>query len=92
MKIFTTFRRPIQVAGLLSNSQLEGIFLNVAQLLAVSQSFSDQLQDAYDIAMENGDEDLLTINVAKFFLQADSMMEAFEFYCVRQVSLYIFLQ
>lgn len=59
--------------------------MNVAQLLAESEHFSDQLQDAYDIALESGDEDLLTVNVAKFFLQADTMMDAFEFYCVRQV-------
>lgn len=79
------FFRPIEIAGLLNNNQLDGIFLNVSQLYAESQHFSDQLQDAYDIAVESGDEDLLTVNVAKFFLEATTMMDAFEFYCIRQV-------
>lgn len=48
--------------------------------------FSFQLRDALEIALDQGDEDLLTVNVAKLFLHAAPMLHAFENYCVRQVS------
>ena len=79
------FCRPILVAGLLSRDQLKGIFLNVEDLLEHNRVFSLQLRDALEIALEQGDEDLLTVNVARLFLQAAPMLHAFETYCVRQV-------
>ncbi|KAF2358439.1 Dbl (DH) domain [Trinorchestia longiramus] len=90
--IMDQFYRPIQVAGLLSDNQLNNIFLNVGQLLAESLRFSDQLQDAYDIAIEHGDEDLLTVNIAKIFLDANTMMDAFEYYCIRHGEASVLLQ
>lgn len=77
--------RPILVAGLLSREQLKGIFLNVEDLLEHNRIFSLQLRDALEIALDQGDEDLLTVNVARLFLQAAPMLHAFETYCVRQV-------
>lgn len=50
------FQRPMQVAGLLSKEQLESIFLNIDELIRVNSKFSERLQDALDIATEQGDE------------------------------------
>lgn len=77
--------RPILVAGLLSREQLTGIFLNVEELVQHNRTFCLQVRDALEIAAEQGDEDLLTVNVARLFLQAAPMLHAFETYCVRQV-------
>jgi len=82
--IIDQFYRPIEIAGLLSNNQLDSVFLNVAQLYAESLSFYDQLQDALEHASEQQDSELLSLDLAKLFLEADTMMDAFEFYCVRQ--------
>ena len=46
----------MQLAGLLSADQLESIFSNLNELIAISDSFSDQLLDALDSANELGDE------------------------------------
>ncbi|XP_045133458.1 uncharacterized protein LOC123517457 [Portunus trituberculatus] len=86
------FYRPILVAGLLSRDQLKSIFLNVEDLLEHNRVFSLQLRDALEIALEQGDEDLLTVNVARLFLQAAPMLHAFETYCVRQGSASLLLQ
>ncbi|XP_042855329.1 uncharacterized protein LOC122242169 isoform X2 [Penaeus japonicus] len=86
------FYRPILVAGLLTQDQLASIFLNVEELLEHNRTFSLQLRDALEIALDQGDEDLLTVNVAKLFLQAAPMLHAFENYCVRQGSASLLLQ
>ncbi|KAK3869087.1 hypothetical protein Pcinc_025567 [Petrolisthes cinctipes] len=86
------FYRPILVAGLLSREQLTGIFLNVEELVHHNRTFCLQLRDALEIAAEQGDEDLLTVNVARLFLQAAPMLHAFETYCVRQGSASLLLQ
>ncbi|KAG0713694.1 Myosin-M heavy chain [Chionoecetes opilio] len=86
------FYRPILVAGLLSREQLKSIFLNVEDLLEHNRIFSLQLRDALEIALDQGDEDLLTVNVARLFLQAAPMLHAFETYCVRQGSASLLLQ
>ena len=74
------------VAGLLSKEQLSKIFLNVEDLMEHNRQFSLQLKDAFEIALDQGDEDLLTVNVAKLFLQATPMLHSFQTYCVGQVS------
>lgn len=73
------------MAGLLSRDQLKGIFLNVEELLEHNRVFSLQLRDALEIALDQGDEDLLTVNMARLFLHAAPMLHAFETYCIRQV-------
>lgn len=50
------FYKPIETAGLLTKLQLEEIFLNLDELIEVNASFSEKLQDALDIASEQGDE------------------------------------
>ncbi|KAG7171383.1 Intersectin-1-like 2 [Homarus americanus] len=90
-KIWTRLA-PILVAGLLTRDQLKGIFLNVEELVEHNRMFSLQLRDALEIALDQGDEDLLTVNVAKLFLHAAPMLHAFENYCVRQGSASLLLQ
>lgn len=86
------FYRPILVAGLLSRDQLKGIFLNVEELLEHNRVFSLQLRDALEIALDQGDEDLLTVNMARLFLHAAPMLHAFETYCIRQGTASLLLQ
>ncbi|KAG8230176.1 hypothetical protein J437_LFUL006108, partial [Ladona fulva] len=79
------FERPMRVAGLLSVDQLSGIFLNTEELATASSALVSRLRDALEIAIESGDEDLLTVNVGKVFLDAaPTMLHAFQSYCTRQ--------
>lgn len=41
---------------------------------------------------ESGDEDLLTVDVGKIFLESERMLHAFESYCTRQGSASMLLQ
>ncbi|XP_045461895.1 uncharacterized protein LOC123672000 [Harmonia axyridis] len=82
--ILEEFYQPMLVAGLLTPEQLSTIFLNAEELLENSQSLAERLRDAVEIAVEQGDEDLLTVNIGKLFLEAAPMLHAFETYCVRQ--------
>lgn len=50
------FYRPVEVAGLLSKEQIKSVFLNLDELINVNSRFSEKLQDALDIATEQGDE------------------------------------
>lgn len=67
---------------------LDAVFLNVSELSGQSQRFGQRLREAVEIALEQGDEDLLTVDVARLFLdkETEEMMDAFRRYCVRSVS------
>ncbi|KAB0796076.1 hypothetical protein PPYR_10137 [Photinus pyralis] len=82
--ILEEFYQPMLVAGLLTPDQLSAIFLNVEELLENSQALAERLRDAVEIATEQGDEDLLTVNIGKLFLEAAPMLHGFETYCIRQ--------
>ncbi|XP_058462105.1 uncharacterized protein LOC131437068 [Malaya genurostris] len=82
--ILEEFYQPMLVAGLLNQDQLSAIFLNVEELLENNQFLAERMRDALDIATEQGDEDLLTVNAGRIFLEAAPMLHAFESYCVRQ--------
>ncbi|VEN60330.1 unnamed protein product [Callosobruchus maculatus] len=82
--ILEEFYQPMLVAGLLTPEQLSAIFLNVEELLENSQALAERLRDAVEIALEQGDDDLLTVNMGKLFLEATPMLHAFETYCIRQ--------
>lgn len=73
------------VAGLLTPDQLAAIFLNVEELLENNATLAEKLRDALEIAIDQGDEDLLTVNIGSIFLDAVPMLHAFESYCTRQV-------
>lgn len=84
--ILEEFYQPMLVAGLLTQEQLSAIFLNTEELLENSQSLSEKMRDALDIANEQGDDDLLTVNIGKLILEAAPMLHAFESYCIRQAA------
>ncbi|XP_054731716.1 serine-rich adhesin for platelets [Anastrepha obliqua] len=82
--ILEEFCHPMLVAGLLTQDQLSAIFLNTEELLENNQTLAERMRDALDIALEQGDDDLLTVNIGKIFLDFTQMLHAFESYCVRQ--------
>ncbi|XP_073835864.1 rho guanine nucleotide exchange factor at 64C [Musca autumnalis] len=82
--ILEEFCHPMLVAGLLTQEQLSAIFLNTEELLENNQALAERMRDALDIALEQGDDDLLTVNIGKIFLESTQMLHAFESYCVRQ--------
>ncbi|CAH2039818.1 unnamed protein product, partial [Iphiclides podalirius] len=82
--ILEEFYKPMLVAGLLTQEQLSAIFLNVEELIENNQVLSEKLRDALEIAVEQGDEDLLTVNVGKILLECSGMLTAFQSYCVKQ--------
>ncbi|XP_058065878.1 uncharacterized protein LOC131215505 [Anopheles bellator] len=82
--VLEEFYQPMLVAGLLNQDQLSAIFLNVEELLENNQFLAERMRDGLDIATEQGDDDLLTVNIGKIFLEAAPMLHAFESYCVRQ--------
>lgn len=84
--ILEEFYQPMLVAGLLTQDQLSAIFLNTEELLENNQQLAERMRDALDIASEQGDDDLLTVNVGKLFLDAAPMLHAFETYCVGQAA------
>lgn len=84
--ILEEFYQPMLVAGLLTQEQLSAIFLNTEELLENNQALAERMRDALDIASEQGDDDLLTVNVGKLFLDATPMLHAFETYCVGQAA------
>lgn len=84
--ILEEFYRPMLVAGLLTQEQLSAIFLNTEELLENNQALAERMRDALDIALEQGDDDLLTVNVGKIFMESTQMLHAFESYCVRQAA------
>ncbi|CAH4028833.1 unnamed protein product [Pieris brassicae] len=82
--ILEEFYKPMLVAGLLTQEQLSAIFLNVEELIDNNQVLSEKLRDGLEIAVEQGDEDLLTVNVGKILLECSGILTAFQSYCVKQ--------
>lgn len=82
--ILEEFYQPMLVAGLLTQDQLSAIFLNTEELLENNQALAERMRDAFDIASEQGDDDFLTVNIGKIFLDSTQMLHAFETYCVGQ--------
>lgn len=50
------FYRPMEVAGLMTKDQLKAVFINLDELILVNSRFSERLEDALEIACEQGDE------------------------------------
>ncbi len=50
------FYLPLKSAGLLNAEQISTIFGNLLELITVNERFTDQLQDALDMAAEEDDE------------------------------------
>jgi GTPase Era involved in 16S rRNA processing len=80
------------VAGLLTQDQLQGIFLNVDELAEGNRRFTQSLKDSIETALDEADEDLCAVHIGKMFLRAEEdLMAAFKSYCTRQVRI-IFLR
>lgn len=80
------FYNPIQIAGLLSKEQLEGIFLNVTQLIEINIELTHLLKMEIEESLRAGDEDLANVSIGRLFLDiGEKMMSGFESYCTRQV-------
>ncbi|XP_046616625.1 uncharacterized protein LOC124303458 isoform X1 [Neodiprion virginianus] len=90
--ILEEFYRPMLRAGLLTQDQLSAIFLNVEELLEHNVTLAEKLREAVEIVQESGDEDLVTMDVGKIFLESEGMLHAFESYCTRQGSASLLLQ
>ncbi|XP_014478402.1 PREDICTED: uncharacterized protein LOC106746366 [Dinoponera quadriceps] len=90
--ILEEFHRPMLRAGLLTSEQLSAIFLNVEELLEHNLVLAEKLKDSVEIAQVSGDEDLLTVDVGKIFLESERMLHAFESYCTRQGGASLLLQ
>ncbi|XP_061696990.1 uncharacterized protein si:dkey-91i10.2 [Syngnathoides biaculeatus] len=78
------FYGPMRGAGLLSAEQLAVVFANVQELADVNERFTEHLQDAIERALDQGDEDLLTVSVGEIFLEFVNMLPAFQTYCLQQ--------
>lgn len=84
--IHDEFYRPMQIAGLLSKDQINGIFLNLDELIMAHCRFADRLGMAINEARNLGDQDYNTINIGKIFVESAEMLHTFESYCIRQGS------
>ena len=73
-------------SGLLRRRHLDGVFLNLEQLMDENDAFLQKLQGAKKAALEAGDTDLLSVNIGQLFLEATTMFPAFHGYCTGQVS------
>lgn len=78
------FYKPMKSAGLLSLDHLEGIFLNLEELIHVNTQFVKKLQAAVDMTNKKGDENFRTVSIGNLFLDSSSLILAFENYCVNQ--------
>ncbi|XP_061142350.1 uncharacterized protein si:dkey-91i10.2 [Syngnathus typhle] len=78
------FYEPMRGASLLSSEQLAVVFANVQELGDVNERFTEHLHDAIEHALDQGDEDLLTVSVGEIFLEFVNMLPAFQTYCMQQ--------
>ncbi|XP_063978090.1 uncharacterized protein LOC135162983 isoform X2 [Diachasmimorpha longicaudata] len=90
--ILEEFHRPMLRAGLLTPEQLSAIFLNVEELLEHNLVLAEKLREAVEMSQMAGDEDLIGVDVGKFFLESERMLHAFESYCTRQGGASLLLQ
>lgn len=84
--IHDEFCRPMRIAGLLSKDQINGVFLNLEELIIVHCKFADRLEAAISEAHLMGDVDYNTVNIGRLFVGSAEMLSAFESYCIRQGS------
>jgi len=50
------FYRPMEVTGLMTKDQLKSVFINLDELIQVNSRFAQKLEDALEIALDQGDE------------------------------------
>lgn len=84
--IHDEFYRPMQIAGLLNKDQINGIFLNLEELIMAHCRFADRLEVAVNEALAIRDNDYNSVNIGKLFVESADMLHTYESYCVRQGS------
>ena len=84
--IHDEFYRPMQIAGLLNKDQINGIFLNLDELIMAHCRFAERLEGAIADAHSMGDTDLNSVNIGRLFVDSADMLHTFESYCIRQGS------
>lgn len=84
--IHDEFYRPMQIAGLLNKDQINGIFLNLEELIMAHCRFADRLETSISEAHSIGDINYNTVNIGKLFVESADMLHTFESYCIRQGS------
>ncbi|XP_077997925.1 uncharacterized protein LOC144451041 [Glandiceps talaboti] len=85
------FYKPIKTAALLSDEQLDYVFLNLEELIRSNDKLADVLQDALDEAAEDGDEDYVTVNFGSILLDNIELFLPFEEYCINQAAASVLL-
>jgi hypothetical protein len=84
--IVKEFYNPIMQSGLLKRQHLDGVFLNVEDLLIKSTALLEKLKAAKSAALQQGDVDLLSVDTGRVFMEVAAMLPAFKAYCLQQVS------
>ncbi|XP_052127401.1 rho guanine nucleotide exchange factor 9-like, partial [Frankliniella occidentalis] len=79
-------RQFFQVRKLFFFFKLTAIFLNAEELQAHATALAERLRDSLEMAVEQGDDDLLSVDIGRLFLAATPMLRAFEHYCTRQAA------
>ncbi|XP_026521100.1 uncharacterized protein LOC113410657 [Notechis scutatus] len=80
------FYLPMQAAGLLTQEQLLVVFSNIQELIDLNENFLEYLQEEIEQAIEQGDDDLMTVCIGEIFLEFVNMLPAFQTYCLQQPS------
>ncbi|XP_052286594.1 intersectin-1-like isoform X2 [Dreissena polymorpha] len=78
------FYQPMLKAGLLTQDQLDTVFLNLDELIHVNRHFISKLRSAIHSANANNDNDLQEVMIGNLFLESSTMFLTFENYCVNQ--------
>ncbi|KAM9305730.1 uncharacterized protein PAF06_014328 [Gastrophryne carolinensis] len=78
------FYLPMQAAGLLTQEQLAVVFSNIQELIDLNEKFLEVLQEEIEQALDQGDEDLITVCLGEIFLDFANMLPAFQTYCLQQ--------
>uniref|UniRef100_A0A8C5QJX4 DH domain-containing protein n=1 Tax=Leptobrachium leishanense TaxID=445787 RepID=A0A8C5QJX4_9ANUR len=78
------FYIPMQTAGLLTQEQLLVVFSNIQELIDLNEKFLEVLQEEIDQALDQGDDDLMTVCIGEVFLDFVNMLPAYQTYCLQQ--------
>ncbi|XP_028820196.1 myosin-M heavy chain-like isoform X3 [Denticeps clupeoides] len=84
--IMEEFYCPMKTTGQLTNKELAVVFSNVQELIGFNEMFTKRLQESIDQAINQGDENLLTVRIGELFLEFANMLLAFQTYFLQQSS------
>jgi hypothetical protein len=84
--IVEEFYNPILQSGLLKRQHVDRIFINIEDLLIKSTALLEKLKAAKSAALQQGDTDLLSVDIGRVFMEVAAILPAFKAYCLQQVS------